>query len=135
MLKPYKGECKQCEKDNKWIANSKGICADCVYLNNHGGKTKVEVYRERQKGKPKGRKKTGEGELFLEIWDERPHYCTNCKDPLGNEPVPHYFSHIKSKGAYPELRLVKTNIELLCLQCHSLWDFGTKEEFKKRTRK
>jgi len=141
MFKPYRGECNQCNEE-KLIANSRGVCIDCTYQNNHGGKTKAEVQKERQKGKVQKkkpikkttRKSTGERDLFVEIWNERPHYCENCKESLGGEPKVHYFSHIKSKGAYPSLRLVKSNIELLCLQCHQLWDFGDRNEFKNRKR-
>lgn len=82
---------------------------------------------------PKNKRKraTGERALFLEIWAERVHQCVNCGVWLGNEPRTHYFSHIKSKGAYPELRLQKSNIRLLCLTCHQAYDFGTQEQFDK----
>lgn len=77
------------------------------------------------KSRPYRKKATGEREMFLEIWDERPHICTNpkCKKPLG-EPKVHYFAHIKPKGKYPELRLVKSNVRLLCMECHHELDFG-----------
>lgn len=76
--------------------------------------------------KKKFPKKTGEKELFLEIWNERPHYCTNtnCKEYLGEEPLTHYFAHLKSKGAHGELRLNKDNITLLCFDCHYIYDNG-----------
>jgi 5-methylcytosine-specific restriction endonuclease McrA len=82
----------------------------------------------------RNRSPTGEAKLFYEIWSKRPHYCVNCKAYLGNEPRAHYFSHIKSKGAYPELRLDPNNIQLLCIQCHTLYDSGTIEQYKNRTR-
>lgn len=133
MFRPTKGTCKQCRKDNKIIANKRGICVDCVYRNNHEGKSPLEVRKEKHRTKkPISRKPTGERELFIEIWKERPHYCNNCCRWLGNEPKAHFFSHIKSKGAYPELRLVKKNIELLCIDCHYIWDFGDRGEFYKR---
>lgn len=50
ISKLHKSICIQCKKD-KWIVNSKGLCADCVYMNNHGGKTRIEVQKEKQKGK------------------------------------------------------------------------------------
>lgn len=52
MFKPYKGTCIQCEKD-KWIVNTKGLCDDCRYMNNHGGKTRIQVQIEKEKQKPK----------------------------------------------------------------------------------
>jgi len=70
------------------------------------------------------RKKTGEAALFAEIWSVRPHYCTHCGDWLGHEMRAWFFSHIKSKGAYPELRLEPDNIQLLCRRCHDRYDNG-----------
>lgn len=80
------------------------------------------------------RKATGEKNLFIEIWNERNHICSNCKIHLGNEPKTFYFSHIKPKGKYPELRLDKNNIQLLCYDCHYAYDFKTKEKFIERKR-
>jgi len=70
--------------------------------------------------------------MFLEIWTEREHICTNCQCYLGDEPMAHFFAHILAKGKFPELRLVKTNIMLLCLDCHFAYDHGTKEQYNKR---
>lgn len=77
-------------------------------------------------------KATGEAEMFKEIWEERPHVCTNCKVPLGNEAKTWFFAHIHSKKQYPELRLIPANIRLLCFECHQQYDQGTKESFEKR---
>jgi hypothetical protein len=135
------GTCKQCEKENRYI-NSRFICSDCTYQNNHNGKTMQQVTIEKQKLKEskqikrtvrkplkqKFKNPTGERDLFLEIWKEREHICSNkdCRKYLGDEPCVQYFSHIKSKGAYPELRLDKSNIEILCGECHYQEEFGTK---------
>ena len=83
-----------------------------------------------KKGLRKTRKATGEGKMFLTIWAERPHYCTNknCRKYLGEEPMAHYFAHIRSKGAKNDLRFDKENIVLLCLSCHQDFDFGKREK-------
>lgn len=78
------------------------------------------------------RKPTGEKEVFKEIWEERPQYCTNCTKFLGQEARAFYFAHILPKGKFPKLRLEKENIMLLCMQCHNAYDHGTKEEYKDR---
>jgi len=66
--------------------------------------------------KPKKIKgKTGEAELFLEIWNERPHVSelTGKKLlPLGHKLWFSQFLHVLSKGTYSELRLCKENIML-----------------------
>lgn len=131
MIKPYKSICKQCGKE-KWLQNAKGICPECTFANNHNGKSRQQVYTERLKQKKKKVKKTGERELFLEIWKERSHYCQNknCRKWLGNEPKAIYFSHRKSKGTYPELRLDKNNIDLLCADCHRIYEWGDRSKIK-----
>ena len=139
----YKGICNECKKP-KWINNSKGICPGCVYKKNHGGRSAQEVQMDKQKAKErvfksqkiKIKKPTGEYELFLEIWGEREHRCENCKgwlsENVSRRSFVKYFSHQKSKGAYPELRLEKSNIELNCHTCHDLWEFGDREMFYQR---
>ena len=119
--------CKVCGK-LVYINNSKGICPDCVFKKNHKGMTQAEVYQQRsiERLKLKGCKikSTGELDMFKEIWNERPHYCEECGVFLGNTINVSYFSHRKSKGANPELRLNKNNIDLLCTNHHHQWDFG-----------
>lgn len=75
------------------------------------------------------RKATGEKKVFLEIWDEREHVCTNCNRHLGSEPRATYFAHIKPKSIYPSLRLDKANIRLLCFECHYAYDHQSKAHF------
>lgn len=101
----------------------------CAYHNN---KRLTEGKPPRAAPKPHRRKKTGEWALFLALWAIRPHACTNCLTPLGSDPLPIYFSHIKSKGAHPELRLEPKNIQILCGECHRIFDHGTREQFEKR---
>lgn len=51
--------------------------------------------------------------IYMEIWENRPHVCTNCGVPI-HTPIIHNFSHIRSKGARPDLKYDKDNIEILC---------------------
>lgn len=83
----------------------------------------------RKKPLKRKRKATGERELFLKIWDERPHICTNrlCRRSLGDEPMAYYFAHVLSKGSRPDLRLDPENIVILCLSCHCQYDQGDKK--------
>lgn len=120
--------CKYCSSK----VFSKGLCLyhDKVYNPN---KYKLKVSKP-SATKQKARKATGEKDLFLEIWKERKHICVNCKTYLGEEPLVHYFSHIKGKGAYPELRLDKDNIQLLCRDCHYAFDFQGIDKYKSRAK-
>jgi len=74
-------------------------------------------------------------EVWMEIWNERPHICENayCRKPLGSFltskglPISHLFSHRRSKGAAPHLRYDKENIDLICPACHREYEFGDRE--------
>lgn len=128
------GICHHC--NSKGVLNFKGVCTECTYRKNHGGRSRQEVYRDRQRSKPLKKKKvTGEYDLFVEIWNERPHVCANCKTKIefrSRREFVKKFSHVKSKGAYPELRLDKNNIEINCDICHDIWEFGDREDFYRR---
>lgn len=152
-----KGICKQCNQE-KYIVNSKQLCDDCNYFRLHG-QTRFEASVEKQKNKvnkiyvinkkplktrsktikKKIRKPTGERQVHFEIWKEREHICVNCKcdldrfvDEETGDPFPMLFSHIRSKGARPDLRLDKDNFDLLCPECHFAYEHIGKEAFKKR---
>ena len=75
-------------------------------------------------------RKTGELDLFKEIWAERPHICKECGCHLGYMLAPHFFSHYISKGSEPALRLDKENIDLLCFKHHHQWDHGDRKKMK-----
>jgi len=134
-----KKECVKCGKIRP-IQNKKGICTECIYKQNHNGKTPIQVQIEKQKLKQIKKKtpirykqkETGLKEFFEQIWKERPHYCENenCRKFLGQFPKPINFSHRKSKGSHPELKLDKNNIDLLCPECHYIWEFGDRTKIK-----
>lgn len=118
-----KGRCSQCGREVAIVNRTRMLCASCNYKRLHEGRSRVEVRRQRG-GKSDGKRHTGEKGLFLKIWSQRPHYCVKCGKWLGDEPKAVFFSHIKSKGAHPELRLDPNNIELLCSDCHYRHEFG-----------
>lgn len=86
-------------------------------------------------------------EFYRICWNNKPHYCKNCGKYLGDkfeevtinkEGEKEYkiinlfrYAHIIPKSIYPYLRHYINNIFLLCLDCHTLFDNGTKEERKK----
>lgn len=86
-------------------------------------------------------------EFYKICWNTKPHYCKNCGKYLGDkfeeviinkEGEKEYriinlyrYAHIIPKSIYPYLRHYIYNIFLLCLDCHTLFDNGTKEEVKK----
>ena len=46
---------------------------------------------------------------------------------LGDKWERYMFSHILSKGSNPAFRHDKDNINILCLECHQVWEFGDKK--------
>lgn len=117
VKKPKSYICKECGCQTSQINSFHKICLRCnsKRLSRKAKVKKPKIYRK---------KKTGERDMFLKIWESRPHICTNCEKPLGDEPKVHFFSHIKPKGKYPELRLKESNIKILCIECHRDLDFG-----------
>lgn len=77
--------------------------------------------------------------FYEEIWNERPHYCVNCKSFLGHTfkledgKLINLFryAHIIPKSIYPFLRHYKGNLMLLCLRCHTKFDNSPKEVIEK----
>lgn len=144
MINRKKKICNECETEQYIWA--RGKCKDCNQRismaeqlqirtkirtsgNNDSGfqNKQKRIYPISKKKKP-----TGEAILFKVIWETRSHICINCKIPLGNEAKTFYFSHIKSKKQFPELRLLAENIQLLCWDCHYAYDFQTKDKFDAR---
>ena len=80
-----------------------------------------------KKGLSYKRKNTGEKEIFLEIWDERPHFCQVTFEPLP-EARPIFFLHVlpKAQNKYPKFKLKKENIILGSETTHYNWDHNRK---------
>ncbi len=98
---------------------------ECGYTGKFFGK-KCGVCRQKQYDAKRleNKKPTGELELFLEIWNERPH-----KSEVSGEPLYYFdvsnFSHVlpKAKGKYPKMKLYKKNIMLKTREEHDLWEY------------
>lgn len=57
--------------------------------------------------------------LFLEIWNERPHRSQISGDWLGREPLSCMFDHLLEKSKWPQFKYDKRNIILLTCSEHS----------------
>ncbi len=135
------GEYPFCGREDVPLISSRQHCQYCSQ------KYKIQLKKDKEKengnngnSSNKPTKKTGELAMFLEIWQERKHECDHCGRPLLAFKV-HYFDHIKPKGSYPELRLDKNNIQILChywdkdkgwTGCHFSKTFEGKTAFNKR---
>jgi len=120
--------CSKCEKPVEKYGNVfKKLCIWCNRdrLNENKPKKYSSI-------KPKFREPTGEREVHLIIWSERPHYCEHCGDYLGEYPDPWFFSHIKPKSTHPELRNEKSNYNLFCKLCHDAFGSRGADAFNAR---
>jgi len=58
-------------------------------------------------------------DLFLQIWEKRPHKSEVSGEYLGKEPLTVFFHHILPKEKYPEACFDEENIILLTLDEHT----------------
>lgn len=128
-----RGKCSGCGKETYIQNKTLNLCSECVYKKNHGGRTRQQVQLDSKRKKIQ-KKSTGERELFLKIWLERPHYCINCGKWLGPEPKNFMFSHRVAKGVSEQQRLNPDNIDLLCFDCHFARDMQGEKCYEKRRR-
>lgn len=116
--------CKHCNKYPVWGGGM------CRYHQN---------FRTDKKPKPlrKVRKKTGEMDMFNEIWEERKRPDGTHVSEISGKPLdqyyntsfyPNLFMHILPKGKYPKVRLDKNNILLAHPIEHFLVDQGTEDQ-------
>jgi len=129
--------CKKCNL-KKPIANSRGICVDCVYKKNHNGKSREQISKGRSKKKDNS--KTTDmilkDEVFYELcFLEKRQVCEECgkklpnifKDENNKVVARHRYSHILPKSTHPKLRHNIDNINILCFDCHYKWEFGNRK--------
>lgn len=120
MFKPHYGQCYDCPPETTALVviNKPRLCD----YHNRLRKAKGILKDVSTRIKKKFKKKTGELDVFKEIWEEREHKCFVCGSELGEFSVI-LFSHVLTKGAYPSLRLNKENILLKCEPCHHRYEF------------
>ena len=110
-------KCKVCwqprDHDNPLVSR----CKKCQYEHSNNNKKQTRINLVSNKKKERIKNWWSEKDLFKEIWEERCHNCNECWKYLQEAKV-HNFSHIKSKWSRPDLRLEKSNIEILCFRCH-----------------
>ena len=128
-LNNYKiGTCEGCGNETYIVYKKGGLCNYC------NQKRKAAIYKERQKGKPllseKAVKQIRKDEqTYAQVWDSKPHFCEECTKFLGDYTAKEaiklhreYFSHILKKSLYGKIRNDIRNFNLLCFDCHNLWE-------------
>jgi hypothetical protein len=112
-----------CGKSDVYIVSKTRMqCASCYTKGQK--KYKKIVYK---------RKKTGELDMFIKIWNSRPHFCEVSGDPIKEFDV-RCFMHVLAKKAFGLFRLREDNIFMVLPELHHSYDFGNKEALRKDAR-
>jgi hypothetical protein len=137
MFKPKIAKCITCSKETYIYA--KKMCKDCYWKQNaESKKAKAPKKDVLEKVEWKGKKFSTkaleqikkDNEFYKEIWAEREHICEECGIYLGDVMNKVFMSHHLTKGSTPTQRYNKLNINLLCYQHHSDWEFGDKKKMR-----
>lgn len=68
-----------------------------------------------------GKKPQANDKFYHWVWNNKPHQCEECLMPLhGYSAV--FISHIKTKGAFPEMAHDPRNTNILCFKHHNIWE-------------
>lgn len=148
--------CVKC--GSKWVENkTHSLCHDCNYFRLHKETEReakirkdiqnvVKVYKikpQRIKSSLKTvdkRKETllKDRETYYKVFVDKPCECEECgrelpsefEDEIGNINSIWQYSHILSKGAFPEYRHSVWNFQKLCMDCHQVYEFGDRLKMK-----
>lgn len=129
MNQNYKEKvCKGCSETKLIVYVSGCLCMTC----NQSRLSKR--YSERAKSRPKFSDKAiktmkSDKKVYKELWETKAHFCEECSKALPNvtaevaaSKCKYVFSHILKKGMYGRIRHDLRNFNLLCFDCHDLWE-------------
>ena len=139
--------CKKCKKDYKIVNKYYGLCLPCNNERLHGskyGKSYDGIKRSRKSNsneasKLRRQERIDADEVFYETcFNMSDHKCEECgknlptefRDDEGKVIARYRYSHIIAKSIASELRHDVNNINHLCIECHTKWDFGDKKSMR-----
>lgn len=71
-----------------------------------------------------------ENERFYRFcWKHKPHICEECMKPLKAYSAT-YISHIRTRGAFPEMAFDCRNVNILCFNHHNQWENGDRKSMR-----
>lgn len=105
-----------------------GTCDVCDSVNKEVPDKKV--YRIRKVSDKQREVKKKDQEFYKECWEKSNKKCEECGVWLGLVMKPEFISHIESKGAYNHFRHDIRNYNILCLEHHTQWETGDRENMK-----
>lgn len=126
-MNPKKGICVECGEEKYLANNSKKLCAYHNQVRKRDLKKKKMAEQEDFKS---------EYEVFLEIWNERPHKSWLSGRDLEKFKPPHtffvnMFAHVLNKQNWKKMKYDKENIVLLHPEEHDLDHYGTEDSRRK----
>ena len=126
------GTCSKCGNRRLIVNKTHNLCWQCNQIRLHGDNKKRKVKKTNINAKAIQK----DEEFYEKIFYLKPCRCENCGKPLptkfrdenGKIIARYQYSHVLSKGAYPQYRYEEWNIMKNCLKCHQQWDFGVKQD-------
>jgi hypothetical protein len=89
-------------------------------------------YIPKNKNKPKDAKKESQVELFMRVWNSRPHVSELSGMPLQNVFYKlNIFAHVLDKKNWPRFKYRDENIMIVAPEEHLLLDQGTERQREK----
>ena len=80
--------------------------------------------REIQKAKFGGNDDAGNAKFYAYCLHHKACVCENCGKPI-RHPWATNVSHILTRGSHPEMAHDPRNVNILCWECHELWEHTT----------
>ena len=102
------------------ILLARGI--DCLYDSRFT--LEINLRRDIQKEKFGKNDDEGNAKFYAYCLHRFPMVCENCGKPI-RHPWATNVSHILTRGAHPEMAHDPRNINILCAECHELWEHKT----------
>ncbi|AGH56771.1 hypothetical protein Phi19:2_gp034 [Cellulophaga phage phi19:2] len=148
--------CSKCSTTKHSVNRFFDLCLECNNVRLHGnkfGKTNKISLNNKTKSKTKKNKSISaptfekevqkisnlqkDEELYEKCFNLSNHLCEECSTQLptqfridGKIIARYRYSHIIPKSIAPNLRHEVSNINNLCLLCHSKWENGDKSKMK-----
>lgn len=132
MSKIEKGVCKNCGLLKPIVNRTYKLCQECnkSRLNNETTYVKPKPHKTNSIGLKRLKTREKDREVYRQVFESKPNICEGCGVELsgvfendGKIVDIWQYSHILSKGAFPQFRHNPKNFNRLCFHCHQIWEF------------
>lgn len=84
----------------------------------------IGLRREIQRERFGGNNAEGNEKFYRYCLQHKPLVCEHCGKPI-RHPSAYNVSHIFTRGAHPEMAFDCRNTNILCPECHEMWEHST----------